>query len=41
MDTLKFKTTATDTDFLIPFKLSEESFNHWLSALENTSAAEQ
>ncbi len=40
-DTLKFNTTATETDFLIPFKLSEESFTHWLSTLDSNSAAEK
>ena len=41
MDTFKFKTTSTDADFQIPFKLSAEAFNHWLATLENNSSTEQ
>ena len=41
MDIYKFKTTPTDTHFRIPFELSEDSFNHWLSTLENNTAFEQ
>ena len=41
MDIYKFKTMPTETDFQIPFKLSEDAFNDWLFTLENNQASEQ
>ncbi|TXK92981.1 hypothetical protein BMR02_09070 [Methylococcaceae bacterium HT1] len=41
MDIYKFKMAPADTHFQIPFELSEDAFNHWLSTLENNSATEQ
>lgn len=41
MDLYKFKTVPKNTNFQIPFELSEASFKYWLSSLENTPPLEQ